>query len=56
MERPHTPGRLERGEIMEAIRKLKLGKVPGSDSIIAETLKYGGEIVVVCMMRICNLV
>ncbi len=30
-EWPHTQGRLERGEIVEAIRKLKLGKVFGSE-------------------------
>ncbi len=45
-EWPHTQGRLERSEIREAIRKLKLGKAPGSDAITAEMLKYGGEIVV----------
>ncbi len=55
-ERPHTQGRLERSEIMEAIRKLKLGKAPGSDGITAEKLKYGGEIVVDWMMWICSLV
>ncbi len=27
-ERPHTQGRLERGEILKAIRKLKVGKAP----------------------------
>ncbi len=54
-ERPHTQGRLERSEIMEAIRKLKLGKAPGSDGITAEMLKYGGEIVVDWMVWICNL-
>ncbi len=37
---------MERGEIVEAIRKLKLGKAPGLDGITAEMLKYGGEIVV----------
>ncbi len=41
-ERPHAQGRLERGEIVEAIRKLKLGKAPGSEGITAEMLKYGG--------------
>jgi len=54
-ERPQTQGRLERSEIMEAIRKLKLGKAPGSDGITAEMLKYGGEIVVDWMVWICNL-
>ncbi len=45
-ERPQTQGRLEWSEIMESVRKLNLGKAPGSDGIIAEMLKYGGEIVV----------
>ena len=54
-ERPQTRGRLERSEIMEAIRKLKLGKAPGSVGITAEMLKYGGEIVVDWMVWICNL-
>ncbi len=39
----------------KAIRKLKVGKVPGSDSITAEMLKYGGEMVVVRTVWICNL-
>ncbi len=55
MERPHTQGRLERSEILEAIRKLKLGQAPGSDGVTAEMLKYGGEIVVDWMMWICSL-
>ncbi len=54
-KRPHTQGRLEQSEIMEAIRKLKLGKAPGLDGIIAEMLKYGGEIVIDWMVWICNL-
>ncbi len=40
---------------MEAIRKLKLGKAPGSDGLTAEMLIYGGEIVVDWMVWICNL-
>ncbi len=40
----------ERSEIMEAIRKLKVGKVPGLDGITAEMLKYGRELVVDWMM------
>ncbi len=53
-EWPHTQGRLERSEVLEAIRKLKLGKAPGSDGITAEMLKYG-EVVVDWMIQICNL-
>ncbi len=45
-ERPHTQRRLEQSEIMEAIRKLKLGKARGPDGITAKMLKYGGEVVV----------
>ncbi len=55
IEKPHTQGRLERSKIMEAIRKLKVGKAPGPDGITAEMLIYGGEIVVDWMMWICNL-
>ncbi len=54
-EQPHAQGRLERGEIVEAIKKLKLGKAFGSDGITAEMLKYGGEIIVDWMVWICNL-
>ncbi len=54
-EWPHAQGRVVRGEIVEAIRKLKLGKAPVSDGITAEMMKYGGEIVVDWMMLICNL-
>ncbi len=52
---PHTQGRVEQSEVMEAIRKLKLGKAPGLDGMTAEVLKYGGEIVVDWMMWVCNL-
>ncbi len=34
-ERPRTQGRLEQSEVLEAIRKLKLGKAPGPDGITA---------------------
>ncbi len=54
-ERPHTQGRLERSEIMGAIRKLKLGKGPGPDGMTAEVLKYGVEIVIDGMVWICSL-
>ncbi len=54
-ERPHTQGRVERSEVLKAIRKLKLGKAPGSDGIIEMMLKYGGEVVGDWMMWICNL-
>ncbi len=54
-ERPHTQGRLKQSEVMEAIRKLKLGKAPGMDGITAEMLKFGGEIVVDWKVWICNL-
>ncbi len=37
------------------MQELKLGKAPGPDGITAEMLKYGGEIVVDWMIRICNL-
>ncbi len=35
-EQPHTQGRLERSEIIEAIRKLIIGKAPGLDGIAAD--------------------
>ncbi len=54
-EWPHAQGILERSEIVEAIRKLKLGKVPGPDGITVEMLKYGGELVIDWMVWICNL-
>ncbi len=54
-ERPHTQGRLERSDIMEAIRKLKFCKASGPDDITAEILKCGGEIVIDWMVWICNL-
>ncbi len=47
---------MEWDEILEAIRKLKVGKAPDMDSITAEMLKYGREIVVDWMVWICNLV
>ncbi len=46
---------MEWSEVMEAIRKLKLGKAPSVDGITAEMLKFGGEIVVDWMAWICNL-
>ncbi len=46
---------VKRGEIMEAIRKLRVGNAPGSDGITPEMLKYGGEILVDWMVWICNL-
>ncbi len=46
---------MERSEIIEVMRKLKLGKTPGPDGITAEMLKCGGEIDVDWMMWICNL-
>ncbi len=41
-EQPHPPGKLERDEVLKAIRKLKVGKASGTDGITAEMLKYGG--------------
>ncbi len=51
----HIHEGVERSEVLEAIRKLKLGKAPGSDGITAEMLKYGREIVVDWMLWLCNL-
>ncbi len=45
-EQLHPQGKSEQGEIIEAERKLKVGKVPEMDGMPAEMLKYGGEIVV----------
>lgn len=50
----HTQGRLERGEIEEAMKRLKVGKAPGADGITAEMLKYVGGVVVKSLW-ICNL-
>ncbi len=55
IEKSLTQRRLEQSEIMEAIRKLKVGKASGPDGIRGEMLKYGGEVVVNWMMWICNL-
>ncbi len=54
-EQPQTQGRMERSEIIETIRKLKIGKAPGPDGITAEMLKYGGEVVVDWMIWIYNI-
>lgn len=37
---PYPQGDLEWGEILKAIKKLKVGKTPGSHGISAEMLKY----------------
>ena len=34
---------IEKGEIVECIRKLKNNKTGGSDGIVGELLKYGGS-------------
>ncbi len=51
-ERPHTQGKSEHGEVLRGNTEIECRK--GSDTITAEMLKYGGEIVVDKMMWICN--
>lgn len=51
---PNTQGRLERGKIEEAMKRLKVGKAPGADGITAEMLKYVGGVVMKSLW-ICNL-
>ncbi len=33
-----------RGEVVEALKKVKTGKAPGIDGVCGEMLKYGGDI------------
>lgn len=43
------------GKVLEAVRELKVVKVPGVDGILAEMLKYGDEVVVEWMVWILSL-
>ena len=46
---------VSRKEIRKAVKKLKLGKAPGSDGIRAEMVKYGGEAMIDILVRICQM-
>jgi len=45
---------LDRGEIKEAIKKLKEGKAMGRDGIPGEAWKYGGEALEEWIWNLCN--
>jgi len=49
-------GPLELQEVTEAIARLKLGKAPGHDGIVAEVLKKGGDQVTNAVFALCSKV
>lgn len=51
---PHLQGEVGRGEIWEAISKLRVGKASGIDDVTAEMVKHGGDITVEWMLWICS--
>ena len=46
---------ITRNEVKKAIKKLKLGKAPGVDGIRSEMLKYGGEVMIDILWRVCKV-
>ena len=46
---------ISRVEVVEAIRKVKMGKAPGTDGVCGEMLKFGGELVVDWIWKMCRL-
>ena len=48
-------GVVTRKEIRKAVKKLKLGKAPGSDGIRAEMVKYGGDVMIDILLKICKM-
>ncbi len=46
---------IRRGEVVEALKKVKTGKAPGIDGVCGEMLKYGGGVVVDWLWKVCSL-
>ena len=43
-------------EVKTAIKSLRSNKAPGWDNVTAEMIKYGGDLLWQCILRICNLI
>ncbi|MCP4337615.1 MAG: reverse transcriptase family protein, partial [Desulfobulbaceae bacterium] len=46
---------IRRAEVSEALKKVKMGKASGIDGVCGEMLKYGGEIVIEWVWKMCRL-
>ena len=43
-------------EVADAVKKLKAGKAPGSDGLLAEHLKWGGDSLLVWLQSVLNFI
>ncbi|MCP3680826.1 MAG: reverse transcriptase family protein [Gammaproteobacteria bacterium] len=46
---------ISRCEVVEALKKVKTEKAPGIDGVCGEMLKYGGDIAVYWLRKVCSL-
>lgn len=51
---PELDEEITLNEVKESIRKLKNGKAPGPDDVVAEVLKHGGDQVELAVWDLCQ--